>query len=300
MAGTHRTTPADPPDLVLGRQRLRFGARTYLMGILNVTPDSFSDGGRFEDAASAIAAGRQLLAQGADIIDVGGESTRPGAAAVPVEVEIARVQPVIAGLRAAGVSAISIDTRKAAVARAALAAGASMVNDVSGGGYDPDLLAVVAAAGVPLVVMHSRDIPERMQQGDIHYRDVVAEVRDWLAQAIARAVAAGVDPAQIVVDPGIGFGKTVAHNVALTRGLGELRALGHAVLYGPSRKSFLGHLLGGAPPGDRLAGSLAAAVLGVVYGADLVRVHDVAEVRRALAVADAACRGVEDGRVGAP
>ncbi|MBN2360063.1 MAG: dihydropteroate synthase [Deltaproteobacteria bacterium] len=261
------------------------------MGVLNVTPDSFSDGGRFDGPQAAIAAGLEMLEQGADIVDVGGESTRPGAPAVAVEQEIARVRPVIEGLRAAGATAISIDTRKAPVARAALDAGAGMVNDVSGGGYDPGLLEVVAAARVPYVVMHTRDIPERMQQGDIVYREVVADVRDWLAHAIERATGAGIARGRIVVDPGIGFGKTVDHNLALTRGLGELRSLGQAVMYGPSRKSFIGHLLGGAPPGDRLEGSLAAVVLGVVYGADLVRVHDVAAVRRALAVADAACRG---------
>lgn len=279
-----------PPDLVIGDRTLHFGERTYLMGVLNVTPDSFSDGGRFADPAAAINAGRDLRAQGADIVDVGGESTRPGAAPVSVATEIARVQPVIAGLRAAGVGAISIDTRKAAVARAALAAGANMVNDVSGGYYEPELLAVVAAAGVPYVVMHTRDIPELMQQGDISYRDVVAEVSDWLAQAVARAIAAGVDRNRIVVDPGIGFGKTVAHNLALTRGLSTLRGLGHAVLYGPSRKSFIGRLLDDAPPAQRLEGTLAAVVLGVAHGADLVRVHDVDAVRRALAVADAVCR----------
>jgi len=279
-----------PAPIAVGDVNLVFGARTYIMGVLNVTPDSFSDGGRFADVAAAIDAGVALRAAGADIVDVGGESTRPGAAAVSAEAELARVCPVVEGLRAAGVEAISIDTRKAAVAEAALTAGATMVNDVSGGLFDPALLEVTAGARAPYVAMHSRDIPERMQRGKISYQDVVQDVRAWLVEAVARAVDAGVARQRIVLDPGIGFGKTVAHNLALTRGLGALRDLGHAVLYGPSRKSFLGALLGDAPPDQRLEATLAAVSLGIVFGADIVRVHDVAQARRAVVVADAMCR----------
>jgi dihydropteroate synthase len=235
------------------------------MGVLNVTPDSFSDGGRYLDADAAVAHGLRLVAEGADIVDVGGESTRPGAAPVDGDVERRRVVPVIAAL--APHVRVSIDTRKAAVAEAAIGAGATLVNDVSA-----TLWPVAAAAGVGWVAMHMRGTPETMQR-EAHYDDVVGEVRAFLAARAAQAREAGVG--EVWIDPGIGFGKTRAHNLALLRGLGTLAAIGEPLLVGTSRKSFLGELAGGAPADDRLEGSLATAVWSMTQGAAMVRVHDV-------------------------
>ncbi|TCM88099.1 dihydropteroate synthase [Rhodovulum steppense] len=255
--------------------------RPRIMGILNVTPDSFSDGGRFADPQAALAQGRALAA-GADILDIGGESTRPGSAAVPEADEIARTAPVIAALRAAGVATpVSIDTRKAAVARAALAAGADMVNDVAALGFDPALAGVVAQAGVPVCLMHAQGDPATMQD-DPRYDDVLLDVYDFLAARIAAAEAAGIPRARIMVDPGIGFGKTVAHNLALIRGLSLFHGLGCPILLGASRKRFIG-ALGGAERADRRGpGSIAVALAGIAQGVQIVRVHDVAETRQAV------------------
>jgi dihydropteroate synthase len=235
------------------------------MGVLNVTPDSFSDGGRYLDADAAVAHGLRLVAEGADIVDVGGESTRPGAAPVDGDVERGRVVPVVAAL--APVVRVSIDTRKASVAEAAIGAGATLVNDVSA-----TLWPVAAAAGVGWVAMHMRGTPETMQR-EAHYDDVVGEVRAFLAARAAQAREAGVG--EVWIDPGIGFGKTRAHNLALLRGLGTLAAIGEPLVVGTSRKSFLGELAGGAPADDRLEGSLATAVWSMTHGAAMVRVHDV-------------------------
>ena len=268
--------------------------RVQVWGVLNVTPDSFSDGGRFgpdaSDASSAVAAGRALVASGADVVDVGGESTRPGAEQVDAAEEWRRVGPVVAGLAGAGV-VVSVDTTRAVTAERALDAGARWVNDVSGGLADPDLLPLVAARGVPCVLMHwrgrSRDMQERAR-----YDDVVAEVRDALAARRDAALAAGVDAGRLVLDPGLGFGKTPEHNWRLLAGLGALADLGAPVLVGASRKSFLGALLAdgdGTPrPADvRDGASHAVAALAVVAGAAAVRVHDVAGARDAVAVARA-------------
>lgn len=266
--------------------------RPLIMGIVNLTPDSFSDGGRFS-GARAVDHARAMVADGADILDLGGESTRPGAAEVPAPEEIARTEPVIRALRAAGVTVpISIDTRKAAVAQAALAAGASMVNDVSALTHDPDLGAVVAEWGVPVVLMHAQGSPETMQNAPI-YTDVVAEVCAHLADRIAAAQAMGIARDRIVIDPGLGFGKTLAHNLALLRGLPALADLGAPVLVGASRKSFIGALTGVAQPDARLAGSLAAALHAAQAGAAILRVHDVAETKQALAV----WRALQDGNL---
>ncbi len=254
--------------------------RPRLMGILNVTPDSFSDGGRFLDPAAAEA---QARAMGADLIDVGGESTRPGAAEVPEAEEIARVVPVVAALR--GLT-VSVDTRKAAVAEAALQAGAALVNDVSALTHDPGLAAVVARAGVPLVLMHAQGTPATMQDAP-SYADVVCEVYAALEARIAAAGAAGIPRSRIVVDPGLGFGKTVAHNLSLLRGLSALHGLGCAILLGASRKRFIGTLAGEPVPDRRAPGSVAAALAGVAQGVQVLRVHDVGETRQALAVAGA-------------
>lgn len=255
------------------------------MGVLNVTPDSFSDGGRYDDPAVAIAHGRRMVAEGADILDVGGESTRPGAAAVPLEEELARVLPVIRGL--ADLVPISIDTNKAAVAEAALNAGAEIVNDVSGGTFDPSIRAVVARHGAGYVIMHTRARPDVMQAGSWVYEGgVVAAVVRWLADAVAAAVAAGVSRDVLAVDPGIGFGKTVEENCALIDGLGALRALGVPILVGTSRKSFLGALTGRAVD-ERGPASIASVAIAVARGADILRVHDVAATLDAVKVADA-------------
>jgi dihydropteroate synthase len=256
--------------------------RPRLMGILNVTPDSFSDGGRFLAPEAARAQARRMAAAGADVIDIGGESTRPGAVEVPAGDEIARTAPVLAALDEAGVP-LSIDTRKAAVAEVALAAGAAIVNDVSALCHDPAMAPLVAAAGVPVVLMHAQGTPATMQ-ADPRYDDVLLDVFDHLADRVAAAEAAGIARDRIVVDPGIGFGKTVAHNLALLRRLSLFHGLGLPLLVGASRKRFIGSLGGAADPDDRLPGSLAAALDAAAQGAQILRVHDVGETRQALAI----------------
>jgi dihydropteroate synthase len=252
-----------------------------IMGILNVTPDSFSDGGRFLAPEAAMAQAR-TMATGADILDIGGESTRPGAAEVGVDEEIARTAPVIAALRAGGLDCpISIDTRKTAVAAAALEAGAQVVNDVAALTYDPALGPLVAAKGAPVVLMHHQGTPETMQ-ADPRYDDVLLDVYDWLAERVAAAVAMGIPRDRIAVDPGIGFGKTIEHNLALLRGLSLLHGLGCPVLLGASRKKFIGTIGGAGDAQARTPGSVAVALAGVAQGMQMIRVHDVAETRQAL------------------
>ncbi len=281
--------------------RLTIGARLFegpgpfLMGIVNATPDSFSDGGRFLDPEAAVAQAVRLVAEGADLVDVGGESTRPGAPSVPADEEIRRVVPVIERLRARGLAVpISVDTAKGAVARAALAAGADLVNDVSGLG-DPELGRAAAEARVPVVLMHTRGTPAEMQSRAV-YGDVAAEVAAELRAVLDRAVAAGIDPGAVILDPGIGFAKTAEQNVELLARVGELRALGRPLLVGPSRKSFIGKLTG-APVGERLPGTLAAVVACALAGVELLRVHDVAACRQAALVA-AALRDAGASRAG--
>lgn len=275
--------------LRLGAHALELGGRTAVMGIVNVTPDSFSDGGAYPDADSAIEHGLRLAAEGADILDVGGESSRPGAAPVPADEELRRVIPVVRALAQRGGLPVSVDTTKAAVAAAALAAGATIVNDISALRFDPRLGEVVARAGAALVVMHMQGSPRTMQQ-DPRYEDLLGEVLARLAEGADRAAAAGVDPEKIIVDPGIGFGKTLEHNLELLDRLGALAALGRPILVGPSRKAFIGKLLD-AQPADRVEGTIAACCLAAARGAHLVRVHDVKAVRRALRVADAILGG---------
>lgn len=271
--------PAEPASLFRA-------PHTLVMGILNITPDSFSDGGRFASAQQAIDEGMRLVAEGADILDVGGESTRPGSDPVPEDEECRRVLPVVEGLRARGVALVSIDTMKPGVAARSLVAGARIVNDVTGL-RNPAMREVVARAGAAAVLMHMRGTPKTMQQNP-QYGDVLAEVRGELAAMLAEARAAGI--ADIAVDPGIGFGKTADHNFELLARLGELQALGAPVLVGPSRKSFLGTLPGLESPAQRLEGTLAACVLSAMNGASVLRVHDVAACKRALRVVDAARR----------
>ena len=264
--------------------------RTLVMGIVNVTPDSFSDGGVFDDAAAAVKHGLRLLEEGADVLDVGGESTRPGSDPVDEREERARVVPVIEGLRREAPEAVlSVDTRKAAVAAEALEAGADVVNDVAAGA-DPRMFDTVAAAGAGMVMMHMRGDPKTMQHAP-SYGDVVAEVRAFLVERIAVAVAAGVDRDRLAIDPGIGFGKDLGHNLELLRSIGTLRDVGVPVVVGASRKRFVGELSGVGDPADRLEGSLAAAVWCATQGVEVVRVHDVGATARALRVVDAITRG---------
>ncbi|HEY3614272.1 MAG TPA: dihydropteroate synthase [Gaiellales bacterium] len=255
--------------------------RGALLGVVNITPDSFSDGGRFADPQAAIAQGRRLAAEGAAIVDVGGESTRPGAESVPLATELARVLPVLEALVADGI-AVSIDTSKAEVARRALAAGAVLVNDVTALRADPGMAAVVAEAGADLCLMHMLGEPRTMQD-DPRYEDVVGEVEAFLAERAEAAVAAGVARERIALDPGIGFGKTLEHNLALLRALPRLAALG-PLLLGVSRKRFLGALTGRDVAADRVAASTAAALWCYRGGAHLLRVHDVRATADALAV----------------
>jgi dihydropteroate synthase len=260
------------------------------MGVVNVTPDSFSDGGETPDAARAIARGSELIALGADIVDVGGESTRPGARPVDVKEETARVVPVIGALAATG-AAVSVDTRHAPVMTAAVAAGARVINDVAAL-TEPGALAAAAASGAHVILMHMKGDPRTMQD-DPHYDDVVADVAAYLAARIEACVRAGITRARLAIDPGIGFGKTVEHNTRLIANLDRFRTLGCPVVLGVSRKSFIAKLSRGEPPKERLAGSVAAALAGVARGADIVRVHDVAETRQALAVWAAVAAGEE-------
>ncbi|MES2833426.1 MAG: dihydropteroate synthase [Pseudomonadota bacterium] len=257
------------------------------MGIVNVTPDSFSDGGRLTTVEMAVAHGLRLVGEGADILDVGGESTRPGAEPVPVRDEIARVVPVIAGLRAAWAGPISIDTMKPEVARAAVVAGATMWNDVTALTHAPESLEAAAELGCDVVLMHMRGEPSTMQ-ADPRYDDVAAEVVDWLEARADAAMAAGVAPERIWLDPGIGFGKTAAHNLILTARLDRLTATGFPVLYGASRKRTIQAIDPSAEnTGDRLGGSLALALAAARNGASIIRVHDVRETVQALKVQSA-------------
>jgi dihydropteroate synthase len=260
-----------------------------IMGVLNVTPDSFSDGGQFLDADAAVEHGLRLTAEGADILDVGGESTRPGADPVSEDEELRRVVPVIERLASDGRARLSIDTTKVAVARAALDAGASLVNDVSAFRFDPGMAALVAEAGVGCCLMHMLGEPRTMQE-DPRYDDVVSEVKAFLEERLAFAVSEGVDEECVWLDPGIGFGKTVEHNLELLRRLDEIVAIGRPVVVGTSRKSFLGKLAGGRDEGERLPGTIATNVLALERGASVFRVHDVAQNADALAVAAATVR----------
>jgi dihydropteroate synthase len=280
----------------LSRKRPDFAGigldRPRLMGIVNVTPDSFSDGGDFADAERAIAQGVALAEAGAEILDIGGESTRPGSAPVSPAEEIARIEPVIRDLANRGLT-VSVDTRHAVVMQAALAAGARIVNDVTGLTGDPGSLGVVARAGCPVVLMHIRGEPRTMQENPV-YDDVLLDVFDWLEERVAACAAAGIPPGRIAVDPGIGFGKkSVSHNLPLLRGLSLLHGLGCAVLLGVSRKRFIGTLSNAADPKARMPGSIAAGLYGVAQGVQILRVHDVAETGQALAVWSALQAGTE-------
>ena len=268
-----------------------------LMGILNATPDSFSDGGLFLDSEAAVRHGEAMAAAGAEILDVGGESTRPGAEPVGEAEEIERTAPVVAALAGAG-HVVSIDTSKAAVAAAALDSGASIVNDVTALRGDPEMAALCAERGCEVVLMHMLGEPRTMQR-DPRYSDVVAEVSEFLAERIELAVAAGIDRSRVMADPGIGFGKTVEHNLELLGRLGELRSLDVPLVVGTSRKGFIGRITG-REVGDRLGGTIASNVAAALAGADVLRVHEPAELRRALRVASVVSGGEPWRREGIP
>jgi dihydropteroate synthase len=276
-----------PAATRIGPTTFVWGERTFVMGILNVTPDSFSGDGLIrgtDPVEASLEQARRMVDEGADLLDIGGESTRPGHAPVEAAEEIGRIVPVIAAVRAALPAVpISVDTTKVDVAEAALAAGADLLNDVWGTGPDPALARLAGRAGVPLLVMHNRSEPR--------YDDVVAEVVADLAAALERAERAGVPVGNLLIDPGIGFGKTADHNVTVLRHLDALRALGRPILLGTSRKSTLGRILGDVPPGERVEATLATTALGIAAGIDIVRVHDVRANVRAARVSDAIVRG---------
>lgn len=261
-----------------------------IMGILNVTPDSFSDGGNHQTAAKAVQRARRMVSSGAHIIDVGGESTRPGALPVPNEAEIARIEPVITALSRELTTPVSIDTRKSAVAEAAVTAGAALVNDVSGFTYDPMLAHYCCDRGLPVCVMHARGDPETMQQ-DPRYDDVLLDVYDFLAAQVAMLEELGIPRARIIVDPGIGFGKTIDHNLTLLRDVALFHGLGCPVLVGASRKGFIGKISGVQTSAERVSGSVAVAQAAAAQGVQIVRVHDVSATAQALAMWRAISRG---------
>ena len=257
-----------------------------LMGIVNVTPDSFSDGGTFLSAERAVEYGLQMEAEGADILDVGGESTRPGSAAVPVHVELKRVLPVIKALSRKIKIPLSIDTKKARVAREAVEAGAEIINDISALNGDRKMAGTAAETGAALVLMHMRGNPENMQKGNLAYDDLLGDITDYLSASIGKAIRAGVSKDAMVIDPGIGFGKTVADNYRIIRRLADLRTLGMPILVGPSRKSFIGNVTGDEPR-QRLEGTAATVSAAIMNGCHIVRVHDVAAMKKVAAVTDA-------------
>ncbi len=270
----------------MGAHTLEVGPRPAVMGVLNVTPDSFSDGGQYLDPAEAVTRAEQLVAEGADLVDVGGESTRPGSDPVPEDEELARVLPVVETLASRLAVPISIDTRHPRVAREAASAGASLINDVTGLLGDPDMPAAVAETGAGCVIMHMLGEPKTMQQ-EPRYANLMADIARHLRRGMQAARDAGVPEAGVIVDPGIGFGKRLEHNLEILARLGQLRALGAPILVGPSRKRFIGEVTGVETPADRVAGTAAACALAVAAGALLVRVHDVAEAAQAVAVAAA-------------
>ncbi|OGC11632.1 dihydropteroate synthase [candidate division WOR-1 bacterium RIFOXYA12_FULL_52_29] len=281
-------TGAVSRSLEIGKKSWHFGRRTYIMGIVNVTPDSFSDGGNFYSPEAAAERALELQAAGADIVDIGGESTRPGARTVPASEEISRVVPVIR--RLTGKILMSIDTRKAEVARAALEAGAEMVNDVSGLRHDRKMAATVAGYRVPVCVMHAQGSPAGMQKNP-KYHDLMGEIASFLEESIEIGSNAGILPDKFVIDPGLGFGKRLEHNIEIVRRLKELKCFGLPLLVGPSRKSMIGQVLD-KPVGERLFGTAAAVALAVQNGADIIRVHDVSEIKQVIKMTDAIVRRI--------
>ncbi|WP_199322327.1 MULTISPECIES: dihydropteroate synthase [Calothrix] len=281
--------PNIPNNLILRGRCFQWGQQTYLMGVLNVTPDSFSDGGEFNNLHGAVAQAKALVAAGADIIDVGGQSTRPGAEQITLEEELQRVLPVVQALRSEIDLPVSVDTTRAEVAKASVAIGADLINDISGGTFDPQMLPTVANLGVPIVLMHIRGNPQNMQQ-QTDYQDLMAEIYNFLAQQITAATAVGIDQQKIIIDPGIGFAKNYEQNLEIFRRLQSLKTLKCPILVGPSRKSFIGRILNQPDAKARVWGTAAACCAAIFHGADILRVHDVKEMRDVLLVTDAIYR----------
>ncbi|NJR39870.1 MAG: dihydropteroate synthase [Leptolyngbyaceae cyanobacterium CSU_1_4] len=277
-------------EWMVRNQVFTWGKQTYLMGILNVTPDSFSDGGQFDTLDAAIAQAHYLIEAGAHILDVGGQSTRPQAEEISLATELERVVPVVRALRVNGIiTPVSVDTTQAAVARAAVAAGADWVNDISGATADPEMLGAIADLDIPIVLMHMRGTPQTMQ-GLTDYSDLMAEIYEFLARRVEAAIALGIPLHHIMLDPGIGFAKNYPQNLEILRHLSHLRSLGFPVLVGTSRKSFIGHLLNQPNPQERVWGTAATCCAAIAQGADVLRVHDVQEMREVCLVADAIWR----------
>ncbi|MBI5631962.1 MAG: dihydropteroate synthase [Nitrospirae bacterium] len=272
--------------LTWSRFSLDLSMKTHVMGILNVTPDSFSDGGLHFDASAAVEQGLRMVSDGADILDIGGESTRPGSEPVSVEEELRRTIPVIKALAKKVAVPVSIDTYKAEVARQAIAAGASIVNDISGLRFDPEMPKVIAHEKVPVVIMHIKGRPKEMQQ-DPRYEDLIPEITDYFRISIRLAKKFGIPDDLMILDPGIGFGKTFDHNLEILNKLDQLALLEKPLLVGPSRKAFLGKILGNVPASDRLEGTAAAVAVSIMKGANIIRVHDVKEMARVAKVVDA-------------
>lgn len=268
---------------------LDFSKRAHIMGILNVTPDSFSDGGMYFNKSAAVRRAIQMVEEGADIIDIGGESTRPGSEKVPVEEELRRTIPVIKAVAKEVAVPLSIDTYKAEVAKKALDAGASLVNDISGLRFDPEMPKTVSLYGVPVVIMHIKGTPGDMQKNPA-YEALIPEIMDYLRAGIRLALEAGIQEDRIIIDPGIGFGKTFSHNLEIINNLREFTLLEKPILIGPSRKAFVGKILRDVPPGERLEGTAAAVAISIINGANIVRVHDVKEMVKVAKVADAVQR----------
>ena len=262
-----------------------FSQKTYIMGILNVTPDSFSDGGQFFNKDRAVEQAFRMIEDGVDIIDVGGESTRPGAEEVSVKEEIKRVVPIIKAITKQASVPVSIDTYKASVADAAVSAGASMINDISGLRFDPEMPHLAAKSKVPVVIMHIQGTPKNMQRHP-YYKALIPEIMDYLREGISIARRSGISDEKIIIDPGIGFGKTVAHNLEIINRLNEFSGFEKPILLGHSRKSFIGSILDDAPVTDRLEGTAAAAAIGIFNGANIIRVHDIKEMARVARMAD--------------
>ncbi|ACK72381.1 dihydropteroate synthase [Gloeothece citriformis PCC 7424] len=276
-------------DLVIRGYSFNWGTRTYLMGILNVTPDSFSDGGEFNSLELALIQAKKMVTEGADIIDIGGQSTRPGAEQISLDEELNRVIPVIKALRSEISLPISIDTTRATVAQCAIEAGADMVNDISGGTFEPEMFSVVARLDVPIILMHIRGTPQTMQSLT-DYQDLIAEIQHFLKGQINQALAVGVKRSHIIIDPGIGFAKTYEQNLQLLRQIVEFKSLDVPILVGASRKRFIGHILGENDPKQRVWGTAAACCAAIASKADILRVHDVKPMYDVCRVADAIWR----------
>ncbi|MDJ0677778.1 MAG: dihydropteroate synthase [Calothrix sp. MO_167.B42] len=276
-------------NLIIRDRCFSWGQRTYLMGVLNITPDSFSDGGDFNSVSTAVNHAQELEAAGADIIDIGGQSTRPGAEQISLKMELDRVLPVLEAIRAQTSIPISVDTTRAEVAKAAIAAGADIINDISGGSFEPEMLPTVAKLGVPIIIMHIRGNPQTMGQFT-NYQNLMGEIGDFLASQIAAAASAGIPREKVIIDPGIGFAKNYNQNIEIFRRLPELRWLNCPILVGPSRKSFIGRILNQPQAKARVWGTAAACCAAIFNGADILRVHDVQAIHDVSLVADAIFR----------